>query len=436
MNHYHRSQPPASMHNNNSYPPPHPQSQHPHAPYPAHPAHPSSPQPMYSPYQQGMMPPTFTPASTPHVGPPSQPTVMHRSGENPVAFHPMSSGVHVPSPSSASSLPPAGPSHSGSISAVNPANPADPRVSSAAIAADKTSNSNAEPPPVGFRFHLTHADGKKETMVVDSERALIGSAAHCEVRLPPELVAHEHVEVFADGGKIHIATRAFGREAAVPSIDGVSLTEGPWPKGTILTLAGTQLTVELVDLAPARAKPPYAVILAALMILGTVIATILLAHPPAKADPPIPEAPVLLPPKEAAACPPTSTEQRPMLAAEKLRIALAKRERSPFSPVDGLDAVIFFETAGACFRQSSMPNEAKEADHSADVLRHKLDEDYRVRRIRLEHAYRIHDTMAVKRELNVLIPMTARNRGPYTDWLLALDRAVNDELNRKGKLGL
>ena len=34
----------------------------------------------------------------------------------------------------------------------------------------------------------------------------------------------------------------------------------------------------------------------------------------------------------------------------------------------------------------------------------------------------------------VLIPMTAHRKGPYTEWLAAVDRAATLEINNQGKL--
>ena len=135
-----------------------------------------------------------------------------------------------------------------------------------------------------------------------------------------------------------------------------------------------------------------------------------------------------------AKCPDVSPEQRPVLATEKLRIALAKRERSPFAPQDGIEAIALFEVSAACFRVAGQAQQATEADEAANLLRGKLDEDYRLRRVRLEHAYRTHQTNAVKRELVVLIPMTSHRRGPYTEWLAALDRAATAEIEQRGRL--
>jgi hypothetical protein len=292
----------------------------------------------------------------------------------------------------------------------------------------------ANDPQIGFRFRLTHPDGKQETLVVDAERALIGSAAHCEVRLPGEVAAHEHVEVVANDGAIHFATRPYGLRMHLPLLDGVALVEGRWEKSSTLAVGNVQMTVEIADLSTTRAKPPViGPVIGAVSILA-MVAIGALARPRPAGDPPVPPAPTLLPPKEAATCQNVAPDQRQPLAAEKLRVALAKRERSPFVPADGFEAVVLFESAAACFRSASLPNEAREADQMADALRLKLDEDYRIRRVRLEHAYRIHATPVVKRETAVLIPMTAHARGPYTEWLLALDRAATVELEEKGHL--
>jgi hypothetical protein len=193
--------------------------------------------------------------------------------------------------------------------------------------------------------------------------------------------------------------------------------------------------VELVNLGMAKAKPPIWALFAAIPAIALTAAGIALARPANQALPPIPEAPVLLAAKDPnLQCPPVAPEQRPVLATEKLRVALAKRERSPFSPQDGFEAVTLFEVSAACFRASNQAEQANDASRSADLLRAKLDEDYRLRRVRLEHYYRTHQTAAAKRELAVLIPMTSHRRGAYTEWLAWLDRAATIELDERSRL--
>ncbi|MEA2751031.1 MAG: hypothetical protein QOI41_5174 [Myxococcales bacterium] len=287
-------------------------------------------------------------------------------------------------------------------------------------------------PQLGFRFRLVYADGRQEQVLVDSERALIGSASHCELRLAPEVAAHEHVEVFAHEGAVHFATRKYAL-ANLPALDGVATMEGRWQTGSALRIGDVQMYVELVSLGMAKAKPPLWALFVAIPAIVITMVGVALARPIDRGLPPIPEAPVLVGAKDAR-CPEVTAEQRPVLAAEKLRIALAKRERSPFAPQEGFEAIALFEVSAACYRAAGQAQPATEADDAANLLRVKLDEDYRLRRVRLEHAYRTHQTGAVKRELAVLIPMTSHRRGPYTEWLAALDRAATMELEQGGRL--
>ena len=291
---------------------------------------------------------------------------------------------------------------------------------------------NALDPQLGFRFRLVYGDGRQETLLVDAERALIGSASHCEVRLPPETAMHEHVEVFAHEGAVHFGTRPYAL-LALPALDGVATHEGRWQAGSALRVGDVQMYVELVSLGMTKAKPPLWALFVAIPAIAITAVGVALARPVDRGLPPIPEAPALTSPNEAK-CPELAPEQRVVLATEKLRVALAKRERSPFAPQEGFEAITLFEMSAACFRAAGQPQPATEGDDAAHLLRVKLDEDYRLRRVRLEHAYRTHQTSAVKRELAVLIPMTSHKRGPYTEWLAALDRAATMELEQRGRL--
>ena len=288
-------------------------------------------------------------------------------------------------------------------------------------------------PQVGFRFRLLHPDGRAEVMVVDSDRALVGSAAHCEVRLPPEVAASEHLEVYVANGVVHWAARRVTLETGLPTMDGESMTEGTWGKESVLAIGSMQLRVETIALGLAKPKPPYWLFLVAIPLLGVTMATLAMARGPGTSELAIPDPPALLPPPDAATCRAVPADQRAGLAHEALRVALSKRERSPFAPGDGVEAVMQLEHAAACFTNAGMAGDAGQATEDARKLRERLEDDYRVHRVRVEHAYRTHDPAVARRELEVLIPLTAHLRGPYIDWLNALDRAAAAELANRGK---
>lgn len=297
-----------------------------------------------------------------------------------------------------------------------------------------TRSARTSDPQVGLKFRLVGEDGRVETLLVDADRALVGSAAHCEVRLPGS-TAYEHLEVFVHAGAACFATRPLGVAAGVPWLDGEPCAEGVLSHWSKLSVGATALSVEIVTLGPPKAKPPlWAFGALAVIAVGT-LTTLAAARGSVAELPAIPEAPALLSPVDGASCGRDGdVEELAALGAERLRVGLSKRERTPFAPREGVEAVAHLDAAAACFERAGKREDAATAKASAASMRAKVEQEYRIRRLRLEHAYRIHDPAAVKRELAVLVPMTAGLRGPYTDWLAALDRAASAELDQRGRL--
>ena len=76
----------------------------------------------------------------------------------------------------------------------------------------------------GLEFRIRHPDGRQEQLVVDSDRVLIGSGAHCEIRLPASEAAVEHVLVTFLGGGVFATARAL---SPAPTINGSPFTQAP-----------------------------------------------------------------------------------------------------------------------------------------------------------------------------------------------------------------
>jgi len=54
----------------------------------------------------------------------------------------------------------------------------------------------------GLQFRIQLPDGGPQQLLVDSDRVLIGSGAHCEIRLPGDQAAAEHVLISFLGGNM------------------------------------------------------------------------------------------------------------------------------------------------------------------------------------------------------------------------------------------
>ncbi len=283
----------------------------------------------------------------------------------------------------------------------------------------------------GLRFRVRHADGRSETLLVDAERALVGSAPFCEVRLPSDVAEAEHLEVVTSDGLVHLTSRATQARAR---LDGIEVTSCLWGSGQILRIGAATLRVEVVDLAPAK-KGVSPLWLLALIPIAALVTTLAYAARPNVVETSIPTPPALFAETETG-CPVADAEQAAPLAEARLRSALSKRERRPFAPREGVDAVALFEAAASCFAVAGNADEQRDATERAGSLRVRIEEEYQVRRVRLEHAFRVADPVAAKRELSVLLPLTSGLQSPYVEWMASLSRDADLAIEQRSQTRL
>jgi hypothetical protein len=121
-----------------------------------------------------------------------------------------------------------------------------------------------------------------------------------------------------------------------------------------------------------------------------------------------------------ATCPQSTPEAAAALAEEKLAQADGKRERLPFDVREGVSSVPLYDEAIACFKAANRPDDAKETEASRDMLKRSMSDDFRARRLRLEHMLVVEDYELAKLDVRVLRDLTAEKRGPYVDWLASV----------------
>ncbi len=289
----------------------------------------------------------------------------------------------------------------------------------------------------GLEFRIRYPDGRQEQLVVDSDRVLVGSGAHCEIRLPATEAAVEHVLVTFLGGGVFATARAL---SPAPTINGSPFTQAPLLAESMLGVGQVQLLVGVVDIADnanvikkkTERTSPMTYLLAAIAV--PISLYIILDEPPADPtsakDRPS-EVPTLWA-SAAPACPQKATDQAVTFARDKRVIAEGKRERSPFHVQDGVAAVPLFQTAAACFRQGGDGGAARDMDGAAARLKKSLEEDYRAHQMRLEHAVLVRDLRTAQKEVKVLLAMLAGQTGPYVVWLSNLDRRLALKLGKVG----
>jgi hypothetical protein len=283
-----------------------------------------------------------------------------------------------------------------------------------------------------LRFEIRYADGRKEVTQVDGERALIGNGAHCDIRLPLDQAAHEHVAVEVIGGTVRLETKAFEPPATV---NGMPFTNMPITPDVPLKIGSTRVFIALGDAAfdggpvvqkkTEQTSPLMKVLAVFVLVAGAYM--LLSDDAPQMAAAPA-EAPELFPATATVTCPQSAPDQARAFAADKFDVAEGKRERSPFAPNDGVEAVQLYDLASACFKLGGDQARAAEAATDAKQLRASITQDFRARRVRLEHLLAVGDLDLARNDVKVLRALTEGKQGKYVEWL----RQENQMLKARG----
>lgn len=278
-----------------------------------------------------------------------------------------------------------------------------------------------------LKFQTRLPTGQIEQLSIESERVLIGSGAHCEIRLPLAEARVEHVLI--ELGPAGVFARALSFEPP-PTINNVPFTQAPLPPGAMLGVSGTQIYIEVLEGAAAggaqqQKKKSSPVMLIALLLMIPAAGYLFFGSDEGFAEPdaPRPQPPELWGPP-AGQCPQGDRAAALGFARERMAIADAKRERRPFHVQDGVSAVPTYEMAAACFRAGGDPGSGNLADESAKYLRREMTDDFRMRRVRLDHALATEDYVSAQKEVRVLLQFVEGKSGDYVTWLSNLERKL------------
>ncbi len=281
-----------------------------------------------------------------------------------------------------------------------------------------------------LRFQIQHSNGRQEVVTVEAERALVGSGAHCEIRLPIDQAQVEHVLVQVGAGGVFVQALSFEPS---PTIANVPFTQAPLPPDAVLGVNQTQLIVQLVGAGaatgPARPEQKTNPVMVLGALVGLAIAGYMFMFSDEDQQVQAPaEVPELWDPAPAT-CERSGGEAK-AFGDEKRSLADSKRERRMFHVKDGVDAVTLYEAAAACYTKGGDPADASKVTATAKELRTEMNDDYRTHRLRLEHARTVGDNETARKEVRTLIEMTSGQQGPYIEYLNQLDRELKQKLGR------
>jgi len=279
-------------------------------------------------------------------------------------------------------------------------------------------------PATALTVVVRHADGRRQRLRVEATSARIGSSAHCEVRLPIDQAAGEHVLLLLQGDGVMAQARC---SEPLPTIDGAPFTAAPLPSGAVLALAETRIFVSVAEQARGASLASRFRRAATWLLAGLVAAAAAAAlgrtglAGDGTAAPEVPNAPPLWPAAQTT-CRPRSKGEADQRAQQLVAQAQAKQIRGAFVPADAVEAVSLYEDAAACFKRAERSHLARRAELRATELRRRTTDRYRARQLRLSLALEAQDWGAVDREVRSLTAMLGHGDGPYRRWLAALHR--------------
>jgi hypothetical protein len=276
----------------------------------------------------------------------------------------------------------------------------------------------------GLRVLITHDQQVVSDVEVHATSLVIGSGGHCDVRLGPDLFAIEQLRLSIDEGQVWAEALAMRPQ--------VTLGGRPFSSGSVTpsdALSVGPLFIQVAAWHEQVAKKGghkrfivVGLLLAALAFVALSAAvsrkaTVVNRLPEAPASP-FAEADV----KSMPACPERAQASAVVAAGDMWREAIDSRERSPFSPKNGLEAVRMFNTSASCFEVAGDKDSADEAHTQASMLRAQLEKSFHVHRVRLDHSISQKDFLLSRVEVNILKSFLAGRDHPYAVWLDNMDR--------------
>jgi hypothetical protein len=287
------------------------------------------------------------------------------------------------------------------------------------------------------RFRVGHADGRVDELMTEAPRVLIGAGSHCEIRLPIGAARVEHVLIQSTPAGWRASARSLD---PAPTIDGIEFSEVPIRGDCVIGIGKIRIEVspsttlegsQQVSRASGARNPRVFIYLA--LGVGCFIA-MRVAAPQAKAAA---HEPTNVPPlwtSASASCPQTAPDPALAAANARVNLALAKRERSPFRPDDGVAAVPLYESAAECFRVAGRADDAADATAAAARLRQDLADQFHVHRLRLQRAMATEQWVMAEHETSALLSFLPSDGGEYVTWLSNLRRKLQLQYGAKSKV--
>ena len=284
----------------------------------------------------------------------------------------------------------------------------------------------------GNYLEIIRADGRVDRRPLDRERVTVGRDPGAEIALvdAPELEPfHLLLAPREDGCWVSVARTA--RTAARQA--GATFENGLVPWGAELDVGAVTFRLARAEVRQSRRRR----LIGPLRKAALIVACLWLASRVIGEKPPGPPrtrapAPAIFAEAAAPACPGDRGDAAAR-AREAIDAAQAKAERYPFSPRDGVSAVALWGLGAACLDAAGDRAGAAAARAEEARVRARVEEDYRMRRLRLEQALDHGQWRVALREARRVGDLLRAHDDEYTRWLIRLERVLVERVGDEEK---
>lgn len=271
---------------------------------------------------------------------------------------------------------------------------------------------------------IIREDGSLERHRIEGDQVTIGKSPTAGVPIPDgRELEPEHLLVAPRGEGCWVAVAQGAKTAA--RVRGEIFQHGMVSWGTEIELGS--IKVRVTDSLPKEQKTSDQKT-SPIVMLGGVAAVLILAWTLLR-DPgghgietQAPSDPIQLFDAEVR-CP--STGASALYGADQdAEAALAKSERYPFDAGDGVESVMLYRRAQACYAAVGQSEAAAVMQREGDWMQRRIEEDFTTHRLRLTRAMEQQRWPDALLETRALLALTRHRRHPYVEWLVRNERRL------------
>ncbi len=269
---------------------------------------------------------------------------------------------------------------------------------------------------------IIREDGSLERTRIEGDQITVGRSPTAGLPLPDQRdLEPEHLLVAPRGEGCWVACAQEARVEA--KVNGQSFQHGMLAWGTVVEVGN--LKIRVVDKLPKEVKDGKQT--SPIVLVGGVAAVLILlwslggeSGPALETRPPA-EPVVLFGAAETCPASGSAVLRQADLFSE---IALAKSERYPFDPSDGVESVRLYRRSQACYSVGGVEDAATQMQLEGDFMQRRVEEDYAAHRLRLERALAHQSYEDALFETQAILAILRRedSANPYIQWLTRTKR--------------